>query len=330
MENQAYEEDQSRAEEQPTLESQSDRQPHVDTIDDGDSCVPRTTMHTESHVYEDISVDTEDITGEHVEFSEQISLPDESRDTCEIRDCRSADFVRQAWISKPSITFPVLNNPFQRSSTLPFSAEISAKHDSASPTSCKTNDDDLERGFGKLCNLLSGNVSENVSPSSRTENEDSSRDRASTQPDRKPNQRRRKKKDCKHCRSKLAGAGSCEKLDELADSKDAFLKENGSDHKDLEVSNFLFRESLPRPQNIKIYPTVNRTSLRDIGAKRSCSAAFPTSENGLHLTEKFLMNAGSDKMLDGMAENNQNKILGMSKNGIDMRIKKHGKVCRCI
>ncbi|XP_012225188.1 uncharacterized protein [Linepithema humile] len=321
MENQAYEEDQSRVEEQSTLESNDrDRQSHVDTIDDGDSFVPTITTHIEGHVYEDICTGTEDT----IEFSEQISLPDESRNTCEIKDHRSTDFTRQAWISSgsSSIVSPLVDKLFQHSSTLLSSTRISTNHDSAVSTLSKTSDDDPEQGFGKPCNLLSEPLSENVLESVSSlsrENEDSSRDRASVQSDRKPN-RRRKKKDCKHCRSKLAGAGSCEKLDELVGSKDAILKGNGSNHKDLDVSNFLFGESLLRPQNIKIYPTVNRTSLRDIDAKRSCSAAFPISENGLHLTETFLINAGNDKILDGMTENSQNKILGMSKNGTDMRI----------
>lgn len=318
MENQAYEEDQSRAEDQSTLESCSNRnrRPHVDTVDD-ESFVPTTTTHGEGHVYEDISTGTEDI----IEFSEEIPFPDESRSACEIKDRRSADLTKQAWISESSVS-PAADKLLPHDSTLLSSAGISANHDSATSTLSKTSDDDPERGSGKLCHLLSGSLAgkvlESVSSSSR-ENEDSSRDHASAQSDRKPN-RRRKKKDCKHCRSKLAGVGSCEKLDESVGGEDAILKENGSDRKTLDVPNFLFRESLLRPQNIKIYPAINRTSLRDIGAKRSGSAAFPMSENRLHLTERFLMNAGNDKVLNEIVENNQNKILGMSKNGTDMRI----------
>lgn len=316
MENQAYEEDQSRAEEQSsTLESCNRQSHHLDAIDEGDLFGPKTTTHIAGHVYEDVSIGTEDAS----DFSEQqFSLPDESRNTCEIKDRPSVDFARQVWVNGPSsIVSSVVDKPFQRSSTLSSSVGISTIS-----TSFKTNDDgDSARDTGMSCNLLSGplsgNVLESVSSSSQ-EKEDLSRDRVSAQSSRKPN-RRRKKKDCKHCRSKLAGAGSCEKLDELAGSKDAILKENASNH--LDMSNFLFRESLLRSQNIKIYPAVSRTSLRDIGAQKRCSTAFSrTSENGLHLTKKFIINAGSDKMSDEIVENNRNKLLGVSKNGTDMRI----------
>jgi len=317
MENQAYEEDQSRvAEEQSTLESRRNQQLRADTID-GDPVVERTTSHPEGHVYEDIA------SGAGIDACElsERSCPDESR---EAEDRRSIDLARRAWINGPPS--PAIDRPFQQSSTISCSARISTNYDSATTSggASRTSEDDPERAFEKSRDLpvppLSENVSENVSSSPRA-NEDSSRDAPVTQSDRRPN-RRRKKKDCKHCRSKLVDAGSCEKLDELVGSKDAILRVNGDNHRDRhpDASSLLFRESLLRSQNIKIYPIVSRTSLRDIGSKRN--SAFPASEYGVHTKEnvaKFLLNAENDRMLGQVMENAQNKIL-ISGNETDMRI----------
>ncbi|XP_018354913.1 PREDICTED: uncharacterized protein LOC108755946 [Trachymyrmex septentrionalis] len=318
MENQGYEEDQSRAaQEQSTLESRRcDQHLCTDTIDVIDNpVVARATSHPEGNVYEDIAIGAGTNT---CELSKRTSYPDESRNLSETGGL----FARQAWINRPSS--PTIDRPFQQNSTL--SSRINTNHDSTTILS-RTSEDDVEKVFEKSRELpvpsLSEDVSENVSLSLQT-NEDSLRDASVTQFDRRPN-RRRRKKDCKHCRSKLADASSCEKLDELIDGKDTILKENGDNHRNRhpDVSTLLFRESHLRPQNIKVYPIVNRTSLRDIGAKRSSSAAFPASEYGVHRTEnaaRFLLNMENDKMLGQVVEGAQNKILGVSGNGTDMRI----------
>lgn len=311
MENQGYEEEQSRVEEEQSTFKSRYRQPH-ETIELNDPVAAKT--RPESHVYEDISSDT--IASK---FSERISFPDETRET---KDHQSTDLSRQAWIDEPS-SIPdtaILDKSFQQNLTLD-SAEISANHDNAIsssqavsrtkedvPEEASKNPRDLPRPFAD--GDLFGNV---VSSSPREK--DSSRD--SVQPDRRTN-RRRKKKDCKHCRSKLAVANSCDKLDELVGSEDTILRENEINQRNKDfTSSFLFRESLLRPQNIKIYPIVKRTSLGDIGVKNS--SAF--LENELHSTAenaaRFLAN---DRMLDQVTQSNQNKILGVSRNGADMRI----------
>ncbi|KAG5336154.1 LRP2 protein, partial [Acromyrmex heyeri] len=318
MENQGYEEDQSRAaQEQSTLESRRrDQQLCTDTIDVIDNpVVARATSHPESNLYEDIAIGAGTNT---CELSKRTSYSDESRNLPETGGL----LARQAWINRPSSS--TIDRPFQQNSTL--SSRISTNHDSIITLS-RTNEDDAEKVFEKSHELpvpsLSEDVSENVSLSLQA-NEDSSQDASVTQFDRRLN-RRRRKKDCKHCRSKLADVSSCEKFDELIDSKDTILKENGDNHRDRhpDASTLLFRESLLRPQNIKVYPIVSRTSLRDIGAKRSSSAAFPASEYGVHRTEnaaRFLLNMENDKMLGQVVEGAQNKILGVSGNGTDMRI----------
>ncbi|EGI59579.1 Low-density lipoprotein receptor-related protein 2 [Acromyrmex echinatior] len=275
MENQGYEEDQSRAaQEQSTLESRRrDQQLCTDTIDVIDNpVVARATSHPESNLYEDIAIGAETNTSE---LSKRTSYPDESRNLSETGGL----LARQAWINRPSSS--TIDRPFQQNSTL--SSRISTNHDSIITLS-RTSEDDAEKVFEKSRELpsLSEDVSENVSLSLQA-NEDS-QDASMTQFDRRPN-RRRRKKDCKHCRSKLADVSSCEKFDELIDSKDTILKENGDNHRDRhpDASTLLFRESLLRPQNIKVYPIVSRTSLRDIGAKRSSSAAFPASERAYSL-----------------------------------------------
>lgn len=289
MENQGYEEDQSRtAGERSTLEAR-DPQLRADLLDD----LART--HPEGHVYEVIA-------SEACELSKRESCPDEPRDAREAEDRGPTDLARRAWTNRPSS--PAIDRLYQQSSTLLSSARISTNYDSVTTSVCKTSGDD----------------SENVSPSPRA-HEDSSQDTPVTSGDtppvqsgRRPN-RRRRKKDCKHCRSKLADAGSCEKLDALIGGKDAILRENGDA--------LLFRESLLRPQNIKIYPIVGRTSLRDVDAKRSCPTAFPASEYGVRVMEnpaKFLLNAENNRMLGQMVEGAQNKILGVSGNMTDMRI----------
>lgn len=317
MENQGYEEDQSRAaQEQSTLESRRrDQQLCTDPIDVIDNpVVARITPHPEGNLYEDIVIDAGTNT---CELSERTSCSDESRNLSETGGL----LAKQAWINRPLSS--TIDRPFQQNSTL-FS-RISTNHDSTT-TSSRTSEDDPERVFGKSRDLpvpSLSDVSENVSLSLQA-NEDSSRDASVTQSDRRPN-RRRRKKDCKHCRSKLADAGSCEKLDELIDSKDTILKENRDNYLDKhpDASTLLFRESLLRPQNIKVYPIVSRTSLRDIGTNRSSSAAFPASEYGVHRTEnaaRFLLNMENDKMLGQVVEGAQNKILGVPGNGTDMRI----------
>ncbi|XP_018060264.1 PREDICTED: uncharacterized protein LOC108695044 isoform X1 [Atta colombica] len=312
MENQGYEEDQSRAaQEQSTLESRRrDQQLCTDTIDVIDNpIVAGATSHLEGNLYEDIGAGTNTC-----ELSKRTSYPNESRNLSETGGL----LARQAWINRPSSS--TIDRPFQQN----LSSRISTNHDSTTTLS-RTSENDAEKVFEKSRELssLSEDISENVSLSLQA-NEDSSQDASVTQFDRRPN-RRRRKKDCKHCRSKLADVSSCEKLDELIDSKDTILKENGNNHRDRhpDTSTFLFRESLLRPQNIKVYPIVSRTSLRDIGAKRSSSAAFPASEYGVHRTEnaaRFLLNMENDKMLGQVVESAQNKILGVSGNGTDMRI----------
>jgi len=327
MENQGYEEDQSRAaEEQSTLEShRRDQQLRADTIDViDDPVVARTTTHPESHVYEDIAISAGTNT---CELSERTSCPDEPRNSYETEDRGPIDLTRQAWINEPPSS--TIDRSSQQNSTLPSSAKISTNHDSAitsSHESSRTSEDDPETVFGKPCDPsappLLEDVSEDVSSSPRT-NENSSRDNPVMQSDRRPN-RRRRKKDCKHCRSKLVDAGSCEKLDELV-GKDAVLKENGNNHRNRhpDTSTLLFRESLLRSQNIKIYPLVSRTSLRDINAKKNLSSAFSALEYGIHTTQnpaKFLLNTENGRMLGQVVEGAQKKILGVSGNGTDMRI----------
>lgn len=288
-------------EEQSAESRHCDRQPR-DTIELNDPVVARTP---ESHVYEDISSDV--IASK---FSERV-FPDETR---EIEDRQSINLVKQAWTNEPSIATAILDKSFQQDLTLDSSAEISANQSG-------TNEDVLEEVSKNprdpLSRLLADrDVLGNVSSSAREK--DSSRD-APVQPDRRTN-RRRKKKDCKHCRSKLTVANSCDKLDELVGSEDAILRENEINHRNKDsgfTSSLLFRDSLLRSQNIKIYPIVKRTSLGDIGVKNS--SAF--LENELHSTAenaaRFLVN---DRMLDQVTQSNQNKILGISRNGTDMRI----------
>ncbi|XP_012541358.1 uncharacterized protein LOC105839521 isoform X2 [Monomorium pharaonis] len=322
MENQGYEEDQSRiAKEKSTLESRRrNQQPHVDTIDViCDSVAART--HSDGHVYEDIATDAET---DACELSDRtISCPDETENH------RPIDLTRQAWIDEPPS--PAIDRQdFQQGLSLASSTRISTNDDSATSSEPVSSEDDPKKTLGKSCDLpvpsLPGIVSANLSSSPRA-NEDSSRNAGSvpvTQSDRRPN-RRRRKKDCKHCRSKLADVGSCEKLNELIGSKDTILWENGNNHRngDSNASTLLFRESHLRPHNIKIYPFVSRTSLRDIGAMRSSSVAFPASEYGVHTTQntaRFLLNMENDKMLGQVVDGAQDKILGVSKNGTDMRI----------
>lgn len=311
MENQGYEEEQSRAEKESTSH---------DTIERNDSVIAR--MHPESHVYEDISSDTAAVS----KFSERISFPDDTRET---EDRRSADLARQAWIDEPSSVAAdaILDKSFQQNLTLDSSAEIGANHDSGISSTravSGTNKDVLEGAKNPRDlprSLADGDVHENVFSSPREK--DLTRD-TPVQPDRRTN-RRRKKKDCKHCRNKLAVVNSCDKLDELASSEDAILKENEINHRNKDpdfTSSLLFRESLLRPQNIKIYPIVKRTSLGDIGVKNFSTAFL---ENELHSrmnctaenAARFLLN---DKMLDKVTESNRNKILEVSRNGTDMRI----------
>ncbi|XP_070170115.1 uncharacterized protein [Polyergus mexicanus] len=296
MENQGYEEEQSRAEEQSTFESHySDQQPH-DTIDRSDPIVAR-TLHAESHVYEDISIDTTAAS----KFSERISFADEIRET---ENRQSADRARQAWVNEsPSIgTTAILDRSVEQNLTLASSAEISANHKSATSSSrpvSGTNENDLKRASKNPRELPGSLPDENIleSVSSSPREKDSSRD-VPVQPDRRTN-RRRRKKDCKHCRSKLAVASSCEKLNELTGSEDTILRENEINHRNKDpdfTSSLLFRDSrvsdsLLRSQNMKIYPIVKRTSLEDIGAK-STPIAFLESE--LHSASRFLVN---DRML---------------------------------
>jgi len=313
MENQGYEEEQSRVKEEQSS-NESCCRTH-DTIELNDPVAART--HPESHVYEDISSDPA-----ASKFSERISFPEGTRET---KDHQSTDLARQAWIDEPSsiAATAILDKSFQQNLTLD-SAEIGANLDSAISSSravSRTKEDVLEEASKNPRDLLrplaDGDLFGNVVSLSPRE-KDSSRD-TPVQPDRRTN-RRRKKKDCKHCRSKLAVANSCDKLDELAGSEDAILRENEINQRNKDsdfTSSLLFRESLLRPQNIKIYPIVKRTSLGDIGVKNS--SAF--LENELHSTAenaaRFLVN---DRMLDQVTQSNQNKILGVSRNGTDMRI----------
>ncbi|XP_039307411.1 uncharacterized protein LOC105202421 isoform X2 [Solenopsis invicta] len=322
MENQGYEGDHSRAAEQSSLESRHrDQQPRVDTIDVlGEPVLARTTTHPEGHVYEDIA--TGAATDELSEGTISV-CPDESRDPDKTENHQSIDLIRQAWLNRPPS--PAIDKLFQQGSALTSSAKISTNHDSITTSSwTASSEDDPEKALGKSRNLppLPGAVSDNMFSSSQA-NEDSSRDTSVTQSDRRLN-RRRKKKDCKHCRSKLADASSCEKLDELIASKDAILRENGNNlrGRDSNASTLLLRESHLRPHNIKIYPIVSRASLRDIGVKKSF-AAFHASEYGVHTTDntaKFLLNMENDRMLGRVMEGAQNKLLGVSGNGTDMRI----------
>lgn len=321
MENQGYKEEQSRIEEkQSTLESHyCDRKLHADTID-GDPFIIKITTHPKSHVYEDISTSTESSS----KFSERAPFLDETQNIRETQNCRSADFTKQAWTSETSITSPVIKKSFQQNPTLFSSTGINANRDSVNSllrTVSRTSEDDTEMFCRNRCDLsgiLHENVEANVFSSPR-QNENSSRE-TTAQSDRRPN-RRRKKKDCKQCKSKLASANSCEKLDELTASKDAILRENKSDHKDPDAPNFLFRDSIMRSQNIKIYPILNRTNLRDLSTKRSWSV--PVSENGPRLTEgaaNVLANARNDKMLDQITGSNQNKLLDVPNNETNMRV----------
>lgn len=317
MENQAYEDEQLRAtKELAKLESHcQDRQLHANTID-SDPFIAKITTHPESHVYEDISTTT----GSSSKISEQTFLPDETPNTREAQERRSADFTKQAWASGVSST----TSPAIEKSALSSSAEISANRDSVSSSSravSRTNRNDTEVSCRKLCKLpetLHGKAEDNSSSSARQNEENSS----TAQSDRRGN-RRRRKKDCKHCTNKLAGANSCEKLDKLASAKDTILRKNEDDRwkKDSNAANLLLRDSILRSQNIKIYPILTKTNLRDPG-KRSCSIAFPV-QNGPRLTESatnLLANARKDKMLDQIMGSNSNKLLEVSKNEVDMRV----------
>ncbi|XP_025152388.1 uncharacterized protein LOC105181089 isoform X3 [Harpegnathos saltator] len=328
MENQGYEEEQSRIEEQSVPKScHRDQQLYVDTID-GDPSVARATTYPESHLYEDISINTEIST----QFLEQTSSLSETQDNNEtdnheIQDQQPIDFTKQAWVNGTSSnTSLVIEKSNQQNSTLSSLVEISANYNrvSSSPRAVsRTSEDDTE-GFNKNPCSFHRNVKENISSIPR-QSENFSRDTI-VQSDRRPN-RRRKKKDCKHCRNKLSSANTCEKLDELVNNKDTILKETGNDHreKNPDVSNFLFRDSILKSQNIKIYPMLNKTSFQDLGTKKSYSTAFHTSENGSRLMEdasNFLANAQNDKMLHKMTESKQNKLLEAPRNSAlsDMRI----------
>jgi len=318
MENEGYEEDQSRAEGGQFETSNRDQL-------QGDSSTAIAT-HPDSHIYEDISTDTE----RTLELSETSDLSDKSRNAREIKDLRSLDATEQAWVSRPlSIVSPTIDTCFRNDSTLSPLAGISANRESpvsSSLAASMASDDDPAR-LSKNSNDLRRDVAENVSLESSRENEDSTRD-ASVQSDRRPN-RRRRKKDCKHCRSKLTSASSCERLDELANGKDMILEEDtnkrGPD-KDLDVTNLSFREPFPLSHNLKIYPVASRTSLRDIGAKKD-SYAFPafsenrlgnaTSTCGPYIVDKEISNqiAGNNQ-IKMYSENN-----GVFANGnLDMRI----------
>ncbi|KAL0102738.1 hypothetical protein PUN28_018207 [Cardiocondyla obscurior] len=326
MENQGYE-GESRVVEPSTLEfRRRDHQLRADTSNVIDGAAVARSTHPEGHVYEDIAIDAET---DARELSVRTACSHESRNSREIKDGGSIDLAKPAWLNGPPSS--ANDQLFQQSSTLCSSARISTNHDSVTNSSretSRTSNDCPEKASGKSRDLsslsLAGDVSKYVSPSSRAGCEDSSRDVLAMQPDRRPN-RRRRKKDCKHCRSKLTDAGSCEKLDEMVGGKNAILKKNGDNHRDRypDAPALLLRESLLRPQNVKIYPIVTRTSLRDIGAKRGTSA-FPASEYGVHAIEnpaKLLLNAENDRMLGHVVENNaQNKILGLSGNMTDMRI----------
>ncbi|XP_020288297.1 uncharacterized protein LOC109856931 isoform X2 [Pseudomyrmex gracilis] len=279
MENQGYEKDHSR-------------------VKDSDSDLARNSTHPEGHVYEDISTDT---TTNIPDSSERISFLDESRNNN--NDRRSAESARQDWINESSN-----DKSYQRSSTELSSPTISTNRESANSTSqteFRTNENEnSENSCGKSCDHPATSLPENVSTEgvSSQKNEDLLRDNTLMQSDRK---RRRRKKDCKHCRNKLTDASSCEKLDES--SKDAILRDNENNHREKDSSGFLLRESLLKPQSIKVYPMTDRMSLREISAKSSSNAFFVTETNsGPRSTENdFLMNA----------ENNRNKLLGT-----DMRI----------
>ncbi|XP_026826776.1 uncharacterized protein LOC105281994 isoform X2 [Ooceraea biroi] len=312
MENEGYEEDQSRTEgEQSTLEN-SNHQLHASTIEADASIV--TVTHSDGHVYEDISTNTE----KTLELSET-PFSDKSQSIHETKDLRLPDATKRAWISRPSsIASPTIDRYFRNDSTLPSSAGISANRESPVSSSLTASKDDPARLSKNSCDFRR-DVLENVSLESSRE--DSTRD-ASVQSDRRPN-RRRRKKDCKHCRSKLSSASSCEKLNELADGRDAILRENASKHpdKEFDVTNLLFREPFLHSQNLKIYPIVNRASLRDIGAKKG----FPAfSENRLGNAAGTSPNAIDDGILGQVAESNQTKMYqesnGVLINGIDMRV----------
>lgn len=329
MENQGYEEDHSRAEDkQSKLESHyCNQQVDTDTFND-DASVTRNIPYPENHVYEDIS------TGASSIFSE--SFPDESLNTCCIKDYQFADVTKQAWINgSPLILSSVIekSNAFERNTILSSSSPvISVYHDSECPLSrmvSKTSGEDLdpERFSGELCYDTSrsvlGDNSDSVLSSPSRGNEDPSRN-VSTQFNRRPN-RRRKKKDCKHCRNKLIAVNSCEKINEVVGSKDAILRENQDNDQDKnsDVSRFLFSESLLRPQNIKIYPIVKQTNLLEIDSKKHFSTSFSISKNALCSSKdstSFLMNGNNNGILGQMTENNQSKMLGVLKSERDMRI----------
>lgn len=320
MENEGYEEDQTRVEEeQPgTYETSNCDQLHAATIDGYDSCIATTTHLDPGHVYEDIS--TGSPVRKNLEFSET-SFSDESRG-CESKDLRSPDATKQARPNGPS---SIATSTIDRSRNDPMlspSAGIVA--DRANPVSSSlatstASEDDPPGGppknFSLENNSLRQDVAAGASSGSTRENEDSTRERAPVQSDRRPN-RRRRKKDCKHCRSKLISASSCEKLNELP--KDAILRENTGEHlnKDLDVNNLSFREPfLLRSQNSNVCPIVNGTDLRDIDAGKG-SAAFHAF-SGKRLGNAIAMN-------DEMSGSNLDKMYhgsnGVLINDIDMRI----------
>jgi len=316
MENEGYEEDQSRAKGgQSTFETSNRDQLHSDSS----SAI---ATHLDGHVYEDISTDIE----RTLEFSET-SSSDKSGNAHEIKDLRSLDATNQAWVSRPlSIVSPTIDRYFRNDSTLSPLAGISANRESpvsSSLAASMASDDDSAKLSKNSCDLRR-DVAESVSLESSRENEGSTRD-ASVQSDRRPN-RRRRKKDCKHCRSKLTSASSCERLNELADDKDVIFEEDTNKHpdKDLDVTNFSFREPFPRSQNLKIYPVVSRASLRDISVRKD-SYAFPAfSENRLGNATNTLPHIMDKEISGQVVESNQIKMYpesnGAFANGIDMRI----------
>jgi len=314
MENEGYEEDQSRAEGgQSTFETSNRDQLHGDSSN-------ATATYVDGHVYEDISTDTE----RTLEFSET-SFSDKSRNAHEIKDLRSLDATKQAWVSRPlSIVSPTIDRYFRNDSTLSPLAGISTNRESPVSSSLATSmasDDDPARFSKNSCDLRR-DVAESVSLESSRENEGSTRD-ASVQSDRRPN-RRRRKKDCKHCRSKLTSASSCERLNELADEKEVILEEDKCPGKDLDVTNLSFREPFPRSQNLKIYPVASRTSLRDIGVRKDSYTFSAFSENRLSNAISTLPHVMDKEISGQVAESNQIKMYpesnGIFANGIDMRI----------
>lgn len=318
MENEGYEEDHSRPDgEQSSFETSNRNQLHAVTID-GDSSI---ATHPDGHVYEDISTDAE----KGLEFSE--TSFDKSRSSHENKSLRLSDATKAAWLGRPSsIVSPTIDRYFENDSALCSSAGISANCESpispslAAPTAIE----DARSGLSTNSCGFRRDVPE--SASSR-ENEDSARDASTVQSDRRPN-RRRRKKDCKHCRNKLTSASSCEKLNEPADTKDAILGENASKHPDEEefnVANLLLQEPFLHSQNLKIYPVASRTSLRGIVTAGKGSSAFPAySENGLGNANATLPNVMNDEMFGQVADSNRSKMYrennGVLINGIDMRI----------